>query len=390
MKINKVSPKLSSCTANWYIGMTEGHFGQYFGSLASVSEGATYLTHDKRYIVNIQDGNVSVSLNSCSHFGAQLLETPGTQEVKKIICPMHKWCFDPCGKIKSAPYLDLKGQVGMDLDKPEFTVWNGYILGFSSAEIDSSPLMSFGKEIGCGAECFNINNFIFHSVREYSLPYPRPLMLINYLDGYHVPLIHPNTFGAVTNCVSYDWEFSDLGSHSRLGYSIQKVMIRPDVKDHLNKLVMANNKDTSEFGWADLHVWMKEKMPEIKTSIDRNIFALWASVYGDGYAMFELYEGGLLLAVSYLVNIDPADTETNNKNIVEYYIHKNVPEQHRKTLATKFVHAYEQSAREDDEGCQQLWEGHRLLQSSSNRWLHPELEAGVNHWQSWCSDKFVK
>ena len=389
MKINKVKPKKPNHHSNWYVGKRTKSFGQYFGSLSSLSNGETYLTHVRRFIVNRLNDEVSVSVNSCSHFGAQLLTDPGVQDVETIICPVHRWSFEPCGALKNAPYLDKCD--GMNLDRPDYGIWNGYILGFPQKEIYSSSLINFGQVIGCGHCCFDPREFIFLEESSYVLPYPRPLMSINYFDGYHVPLIHQSTFSAVADCSNYEWEFSDLNTNSRLAYSIQAVRARKDVEEHLKKLISSSGKDTNEFGWADLHVWIKKNLAGIDTPIDKGIFALWAAIYGEGHTMLELYEGGLLLAVSYLVNIDQDNPETGNKNLVEYYIHRSVPEKHRKMMARKFIHAYEQSAREDDESCLALWEGHRLVGSNSLscRWIHPNLEKGVEHFHEWFMKKFV-
>lgn len=362
---------------DWYLGSQAPSFGDYFGSVSSLAVGETYLTYDRKYIVHrVAATEFHVSRNACAHAGAPILETPGVQDVDNLRCPIHKWTYDLKGQLKAAP--QFKSCHGVSLSKPDVALWNGNLVGFRKEETES--LSRFGASLSLPRGAFDTSAFVFMGEERYPIPYPRELMLVNYFDGYHVPLYHQKTFAAVANCDSYAWEFSEQGA--KVGYSIQVVRARSDVEKE-RRFLMQRGLAEEDIGWATFHLWIRDEFKSVERPIDADIFAVWASLYGNGFLMPELYEGGLFLAMSYLVNEDPGNAETGNANLVEYYVHKNVPEARRKEAARRFQHAYEQSAREDDEICETLYRSHRHRNFSDNRIYHQFLEAGDVHWREW-------
>ncbi len=396
---------------DWYRGLKTHRFGDYFGSLASLGENETYLTHDRMYIVHRdEEGKISVKRNACIHAGAPLLDKVGVQDIERIVCPIHKWTYSPKGTLVGAPHFEnCKGL--HELDAPDFGIWNGYILGYKQDELDA-VLRDFGSTLSLPPSALDPQGFVYMGEDVYELPYPRELMMVNYFDGYHVPLYHQKTFAAVADCESYEWELSLCKENHRPSYSIQQVRSRKDVQKQLDRLMSEYHCDAEVIGWADFHLWLRNTLPGIKTPIDANIFAVWTSIYGNGHVMPELYEGGLFLAVSYLVNVDPKKPEggdinlveflsgentsdvvqkpkAGNVNLVEYYVHKSIPEKYRAMALRRFKRAYSQSAREDDEICIKLWEAHQLGNMHFPRIYHETLEAGDIHWRKWFMEKFV-
>jgi len=384
---------------NWYRGIQEKPAGDYFGSLSSLYPDEVFVTHDKKWIVSrMQSGEVSVVQNVCLHAGMEILNTPGTQHSKEIRCSGHQFLYDMRGKLLTAPKFC---KLERSLLRPPFSIWNGYVIGYSAEELQA--LDGFGSSLGLPQDFLSAESFWFGKEIEYSLPYPRILMKINYDDGLHVPVYHRFTFGTMVDEREYDWEFGP--EDTNCSYSIQVVKIRPDIRAHVDRLMHAHQKNLSELGWADFHFWLEEKMPNVKTPIDKEIFAVWASIYGNGYMMPELFFGGRFLAMSYLVSKDGSDniyrtvsytdsngdqqvkTENNLWNYVEFYIHKSVPEALRDVALEKFIFAYEQSAREDDELCEKLWSAHRRDDLLFDRIVHDQLEAGEAHFRNWLLDQ---
>jgi hypothetical protein len=271
-------------------------------------------------------------------------------------------------------------------------VWNGYVLGYKQSHLDE-VLTSFGDELGIPKSAVDPREFVFMGEEEYSLPYPRPVFKINFIDGLHVYRYHWLTFTTVADVSKYLWEMSKRCEGNPVGYSIQVVRARQNVRANMEALMRQNSTLSEEdLGWARFHLWIGEEFPKhgVKNPIDKDIFAIWASIYGNGYVMPEVYEGGICMAVSYLVNVDPKNPETGNKNFVEYYVHKNVPTELREKTYRLFREAYEQSAREDDEICLRLWDAHQQGDLDFDRVYHTELEKGDVHWREWYTEEFVK
>lgn len=381
----------TSVTPDWYRGNKTKLVGDYFGSSSSIAQGETYVTQDAMHIVHRdpRTGLFSVSRNACAHAGARLLSKTGVQDPTEIRCPVHQWLYKLDGTCIAKPFFEACE--GVRLHAPTSGVWNGYVIGYAQAELDRM-LAGFGASLGHDVRTFGTDDFMFMEEIEYPLPYPCELMMVNYFDGYHVPLCHAKTFDAVADATTYRWELSPMSERSPVAYSIQEVRKRSDVRTRLQQLMQTYDSTEEVFGWARFQVWMDEEFPRhgVEYPIDREVFALWAAIYGNGYLMPELYCGGLFLAVSYLVNVDPKNPEVGNKNFVEYYVHKNVPPALREKAYRLFRNAYEQSAREDDEICETLWAGHRLGGMEFPRAFHTVLEAGDAHWRQWFLSHFVK
>lgn len=376
---------------DWYRGLKAKKFGDYFGSLSSLTkDGETYLTHDRLYIVHLgQSGKVTVSRNACMHAGAPLLDTPGVQDASHLKCPIHKWTYKPTGELIGAPHFNRSACADIKLKEIDFGVWNGYVLGYPQKELDTGSLSTFGEALGLPLRCFDPREFEYECEEVYPLLYPRPVMPVNYLDILHVDPCHEKTFAVVADCRTCKWEFGkEFGRTGRPNYSIQMVRARKDVRKHMHRLMRTEGSPETDFGWAHFHEWLKEVMPNVERPLDPSIFAVWAAVYGNGYLMPELYEGGLFLAVSYLVTLDGDESGEKNLNLVEYYIHKSVPQELRKDAMRKFRFAYEQSAREDDAICLKLHSAHKLGGMDFNRIVHKDLEAGDAHWREWALRTF--
>ncbi len=372
----------------WYVGLKTKLVGDYYGSVSSIAYGETYGTMDGKSIVyrDKATGAFSVMRNVCAHAGARLLEKPGVQDHTELRCPLHKWTYAWSGEL-TAPVFD--GCKNVRLQSEKFSVWNGYLLGYS--EDNLGGLAGFGAKIGVPQQAFNPSEFLFDSELEDAVEYPCPLFKINYDDGYHVALSHKETFAAVADERTYRWDFSSESTASATGYSIQEVRARPleEVRMQLSKL-MGSDAEEETFGWASFHLWLRKQCAEygIVTPIDKEIFALWATIYGNGYLMPELYEGGLFLAVSYLVNVDHKNPETGNMNYVEFYVHKSIPEPLRREALRRFKSAYSQSGKEDKEICKRLWAGHRQGELDFSRHYHAVLEVGDIHWRQWFKQQF--
>ncbi len=369
---------------NWYRGIQSKPAGDYFGSLSSLYPDEGFVTHDKKWIVSrMQNGEVSVVQNVCLHAGMEILNTPGTQHSKEIRCSGHQFLYDMRGKVLAAPKFC---KLERSLLRPPFSIWNGYVIGYSDEELKA--LDGFGSSLGLPQDFLSAESFWFGKEIEYPLPYPRILMKINYDDGLHVPVYHRFTFGAIVDEREYAWEFGP--EDTSCSYSIQVVKIRRDIRAHVARLMHAHQKNLSDLGWADFHFWLEEKMPNVATPIDKEIFAVWGSIYGNGYMMPELYFGGRFLAMSYLTSTFDEHGREVNKNFVEFSIHKSVPEALRDVALEKFIFAYEQSAREDDELCEKLWSAHRRDDLLFDRIVHDQLEAGEAHFRNWFLPQSVK
>ncbi len=382
-------PIMGSNVPNWYIGMEVPEV-PYFGSTARMMPGQTFLTHDAKYIVTRnQSGVLTAMHNACAHAGGQILSTPGLQEAAPLRCPIHQWRYSDVGQLTHAP--NFCNHEHISLARPLQGMWNGYLLGCDEHTL-SEGLGMFGQSLGAAyRSAFCADEFVFLGEQVAPVPYPRQLMVINYQDGAHVPLAHPTTFASVADCESYAWEMGP--TDTTISYSIQEVRAHRDVAE-VARRALAKRKAQAQregdvllpsfddLGWASLHLWLREELGDAPRPLERNVFALLAIIYP--YILMELYEGGLILAVSHLVeHPTEAPSPTNAQNPIEFYVHKSVPPDMREELGVRFRRAYMQSAHEDDELCLSLYAAHRRGPMTFCRTYHNQYEAGDQHLAEW-------
>jgi phenylpropionate dioxygenase-like ring-hydroxylating dioxygenase large terminal subunit len=159
------------------------------------------------------DGTVRAFINSCSHRGSQLVtETCGN--ARRITCPYHAWSFDLEGKLvgvyqeKDFGHVDraTHGLVRLPVLERAGLIW---------VILDQHSQLSIEKFL-CGydtmLENFGFESWYFFSRRTLKGPNWK-IAYDGYLDLYHLPILHKNTFGAdmPNRALYYPW-----GPHQRV------------------------------------------------------------------------------------------------------------------------------------------------------------------------------
>lgn len=129
--------------------------------------------------------------NVCTHRAALLAEVPGNQ--KKLICPYHGRQFDLEGNFKFMPGFSKAEDFPRDcenLHKMSLEEWGGIYF------ISPEPALSFEEWINPVRErmaFFPMDQLIYDPAlsREYTVKAHWALYCDNYLEGFHIPFVHP-------------------------------------------------------------------------------------------------------------------------------------------------------------------------------------------------------
>lgn len=147
-------------------------------------------------LVRGDDGGVRAMLNACSHRGANVA-LPGTGSARRFTCPYHGWTFSQegaligvaraddfgdidksCHRLKTLPCAERAGLIWGVLNPAATIDIDAYLCGYDAA------LAHFGFE-----------NWTLFSQR--TIPGPNwKIAYDGYLDFYHLPVLHKDTFGA--------------------------------------------------------------------------------------------------------------------------------------------------------------------------------------------------
>ena len=159
------------------------------------------------------DGEVRAFVNSCAHRGAQIM-MEGTGNTKKFVCPYHAWSFNQkgdlvavlrseefgeidksCYGLKVLPSLEKAGLIWVTLSPNSTLDINTFLSGYDAM------LDHFGFEHWFHFESRTLRG------PNWKIAYD------GYLDLYHLPILHKDTFGGdfPNQTLYYEW-----GPHQRV------------------------------------------------------------------------------------------------------------------------------------------------------------------------------
>ena len=142
------------------------------------------------------DGQQRAFLNVCRHRGARLLEA-GTGNCDTIRCPYHNWLYNTDGKLKHAPWFgedESFNSADWPLEGVSIEVWRNLVF------VAIDPVTTLTKQL---ASCIDELNDV--PMETYQLAATRELVFDanwkiytdNFVEGYHIPGIHPEFFRAI-------------------------------------------------------------------------------------------------------------------------------------------------------------------------------------------------
>ncbi len=165
-------------------------------------------------IIKDDDENVRAFYNVCKHRGGPLAAKPGN--TKLLQCKYHGWTYKLNGSLHKQP----KFEGVEDFDKNDFClssvntiIWEGLIfIALENPAVKLSDLLSGIKE---KIAPIDISKYKFYRRVEYEINCNWKVYVDNYLEGYHLPFVHP-ALSKVLNANEYATETSE---HYSLQYS---------------------------------------------------------------------------------------------------------------------------------------------------------------------------
>ncbi|MEM7256855.1 MAG: aromatic ring-hydroxylating dioxygenase subunit alpha [Pseudomonadota bacterium] len=142
------------------------------------------------------DGGLRAFLNVCRHRGARLLD-PGTGNCDTLRCPYHNWLYQNTGELKHAPWFGEDKTFRTEdwpLHPINIKVWRNLVF------IAIDPTTDLPDQLGA-----TVNELADVPIEDYVLTETRQLVFDanwkiytdNFVEGYHIPGIHPEFFRAI-------------------------------------------------------------------------------------------------------------------------------------------------------------------------------------------------
>jgi choline monooxygenase len=172
------------------------------GRVEDIAEPGDFFTTDiaSEPIVVVRDaeGAVKAYLNVCRHRGCTLVEGSGT--TKAFRCPYHGWMYGLNGQLRGTP--DFKETRNFNKgDYPLHTVkvelWEGFIM--LCLDPDATPFADQVSETTrFGLDKYRMSTMVTTHRWEYHLECNWKTYVENYIEEYHIPWVHPETFQLLT------------------------------------------------------------------------------------------------------------------------------------------------------------------------------------------------
>ena len=242
-------PYASTLPAAFYIdpGVLEtekrvlfGRTWQLVGRAEQVAESGRFFTADiagePLLVVRGSDGNLRAMSNVCRHRAGPVAKGEGKKPV--IQCRYHGWTYSLDGHLLGAP--EMEGVQCFDRGEfrlPQFRVeeWNGLL--FANLDAEAPPLSQFLGELTNDMPPNDYSGFHLAARKEWELDCNWKVYVDNYLEGYHIPIVHPGLFREL--------DYAQYRTDTKENYSIQFAPTRRP-----ERIRTAGGDDQVRFFWV--------------------------------------------------------------------------------------------------------------------------------------------
>jgi len=142
---------------------------------------------DVGVLLTVVDGQLRGYANVCRHRGHELLPIGGRSGHRAVVCPYHGWAYGLDGALRTTPGTD--GVSGLDLVELPLRNWHGWL--FVNATGTAPP---FGRYLGAMADLvapYQPERLVVAARHTYQVAANWKVLVENYHECYHCPLIHP-------------------------------------------------------------------------------------------------------------------------------------------------------------------------------------------------------
>jgi choline monooxygenase len=304
-----------------------------------------------RMLINTHSGVQLVS-NICRHRQAIMMK--GSGNMKKIICPLHKWSWDLDGNMKGAPYFH--DNPCKNLRTWWLQNWRWFLFEWWSDIISNLQSAWIEKEI-------NLLEYSYHRREHHHCNYNWKTFMEIYGDDYHIASIHPG-LSSVVDFRNLEVTVYESGHMQKIGSNT------------------SYRSNTTFF----YETW-RDKFLEQNKWIPPKYGAIWFAHYPN--IMIEVYP--YMLTISTLHPISPQET----LNTVDFFYHKDAID----GLIESAEDAYMETVGEDDELAHRIEAGRIALIEQSIQYdlptqelhgpYHDTMEKGTKHFHEWYSSNIL-
>lgn len=166
-------------------------------------------------VIRDSESSIRCLVNVCKHRAGPLATEDGN--VRKLRCQYHGWTYDLAGQLILAPEMDSSADFDpcdVHLDPVTCESWQGFVFVHLGAHVGEPPVsveMVF-EGIQQQIKPIDLTQMSFHHRHVYSVNCQWKVYMDNYLEGYHLPYVHPG-LSKMLDYRQYDTDLFDWYSY---------------------------------------------------------------------------------------------------------------------------------------------------------------------------------
>jgi len=172
----------------------------YLGRVDEIPRPGDYFTTtllgEPLLVVRGDDERVRVLSNVCRHRGMPLADGKGS--TRRFLCSYHAWSYDRDGVLANAPRMRDKGVTPASCRLPEFRgeTWHGFI--YANLNDDAAPLAPRLQQLGTLLQNYRPQDMRIVHVAEEEWRTNWKCLVENFMEAYHLSVVHPETLHPYT------------------------------------------------------------------------------------------------------------------------------------------------------------------------------------------------
>jgi choline monooxygenase len=170
---------------------------QLVGRASAVASPGDYLTVDvgREPLIVVRDeaGELRVLSNVCRHRAGPVARGSGRR--RTFQCGYHGWTYGLDGRLAGTPEFEgVRGFAREQVALPRFraAAWGGFV--FVNLDAGAPALEGFLGAIADETRPLDLERLTFRRRIDYEVACNWKVYVDNYLEGYHIPLVHPGLF----------------------------------------------------------------------------------------------------------------------------------------------------------------------------------------------------
>jgi choline monooxygenase len=198
-----------------------GRTWQLVGRLDQAREPGQFFTaviaDEPLLIIRGNDGELRALSNVCRHRAGPVAKGEGKRPV--LQCGYHGWTYGLDGTLLKTPEMDgIECFERESMALPRFGVEVANELIFVNLDPSAAPLREFLGDLGERLDRHDYAGYRLAGRKNWSVDCNWKVYVDNYLEGYHIPIVHPSLFREI--------DYPNYRTETRLNYSIQHAPLK--------------------------------------------------------------------------------------------------------------------------------------------------------------------